>query len=424
MGEDQNKSGALARGFAATAAYLKRFAQWIAVGLALGLLGGLVGTAFCYGIQYATAFRNGHSWIIWLLPVGGLLIVWLYALGGSKPTDTNGVLLAIHSTSDIHASTGPLIFVSTVITHLLGGSAGREGAALQLGGVLGSGLGKLFHMDSEDLHLVIMCGMSAVFSALFGAPITAALFAIEVASVGIFQFSAILACLTSALTASAVAGSLGIHADRFPLADAFDFSVGNISAVALISLVCAVMSILYCVALRQGGRWWGKKLPNPYLRVAAGGLVIAVLTWALGTTAYNGAGMDVIEEAMAGKVLPWAFALKFLFTVVTMTSGYKGGEIVPAMFIGSTLGALLGNLLCLEPGLGAAVGLLGMFCGSLNCPISSVFLGIEMFGGANVKFYAIAAAISFMLSANYGLYKEQKIVYSKIRPEIIDRYTD
>lgn len=424
MGENPNKSGFLTRGFHATTAYLRFFLRWIAVGLVLGALGGLVGTAFCYAIQYATAFRNGHSWIIWLLPLGGLLIVWLYGLGGSKPTDTNGVLLAIHSASDIHGSTGPLIFLSTVITHLLGGSAGREGAALQLGGVLGSWLGKLFHMDTADNHLIIMCGMSAVFSALFGAPLTAALFAIEVASVGIFQFSAILACLTSALTASSVAGALGIHADRFPLESVFAFSVSNISAVVLISLACAVMSIIYCVALRQGGKWWGKKVPNPYLRAAAGGLLVAVLTWALGTTAYNGAGMDVIEEAMMGTVIPWAFALKFLFTVVTMTSGFKGGEIVPAMFIGSTLGALLGNMLCLEPGLGAAIGLLGMFCGSLNCPISSVFLGIEMFGGANVKFYAIAAAISFMLSANFGLYKEQKIVYSKIRPEVIDRYTD
>ena len=156
----------------------------------------------------------------------------------------------------------------------------------------------------------------------------------------------------------------------------------------------------------------------------AAGCLIALLTFALRTGDYNGAGMDVIAAAVAGNALPAAFALKLLFTVITMTSGYKGGEIVPAMFIGSTLGCVLGSLLGLEPGLGAAVGLIGMFCGSLNCPISSIFLGIELFGASNVQFYAIASAVSFILSANFGLYKEQKIVYSKLHPEFINRYTD
>ena len=149
-----------------------------------------------------------------------------------------------------------------------------------------------------------------------------------------------------------------------------------------------------------------------------------LLSVLLGTRDYNGAGMDVIAAAMQGHARPEAFALKMLFTVLTMTTGYKGGEIVPAMFIGATAGCVLGELFALAPGLGAAVGLLGMFCGSLNCPISAIFLGVEMFGGANIQYYAIAAAISFMLSANFGLYKEQKIVYSKIRAEFINRYTD
>ena len=157
---------------------------------------------------------------------------------------------------------------------------------------------------------------------------------------------------------------------------------------------------------------------------AAGGLAVAVLTWALGTTAYNGAGMDVIAAAMGGQANWYDFLLKLIFTVITMTSGYKGGEIVPAMFIGATLGCVLGSLLGLPAGLGAAVGLLGMFCGSLNCPLSSILLGAELFGGANIQFFAIAAAISYMLSANFGLYKEQKIVYSKIHPVYINRYTD
>ena len=407
-----------------TLLYIHGFLAWIGVGLALGILGGLVGAAFCYAIEYATLFRAGHSYIIWLLPVGGLLIVWLYGRRGMHPTDTNGILLAIHSPSDIPDVTAPLIFGSTALTHLLGGSAGREGAALQLGGVLGYRLGKLLKLDEKDVHLVVMCGMSAVFAALFGSPLTAAVFAIEVASVGILHFSAILPCLTSALTAAYLAKFLGAGAESFPLPAAFPFTFGNVGSVMAIAAVCAVVSIFYCVALRRGGKLWAKTLPNPYLRAAAGGLAVAVLTWALGTTAYNGAGMDVIAAAMGGQANWYDFLLKLIFTVITMTSGYKGGEIVPAMFIGATLGCVLGSLLGLPAGLGAAVGLLGMFCGSLNCPLSSILLGAELFGGANIQFFAIAAAISYMLSANFGLYKEQKIVYSKIHPVYINRYTD
>ncbi len=393
------------------------------MGLVVGLLGGLIGTAFCYAIEFATHFRTASPWIIWLLPVGGLAIVWLYHLRGLNPTDTNGVLLAVRSSSAIPGITVPLIFLSTAITHLLGGSAGREGAALQLGGAVGDWLNRRMKLDEKEGHLMVMCGMSAVFSALFGSPLTAAVFALEVTSVGILHFSAILPCLTSALTAVYLARFLGVHPEAFPLSDVFPFTFGNVGAVAGIAVVCAVVSIFYCIALRRGGKRWAALVPNPYLRVFIGGTLVAVLTWAMGTTDYNGAGMPVIAAAVAGRARPEAFLLKMLFTVITMTSGYKGGEIVPAMFIGATLGCTLGSLMGLPVGLGAAIGLIAMFCGSLNVPISSVFLGVELFGAGNIQFFAVTAAISYMLSANFGLYEEQKIVYSKFRPEFIDSYT-
>ena len=330
----------------------------------------------------------------------------------------------IHAPTSIPGSTAPLIFVGTTITHLFGGSAGREGAALQLGGVLGYQLGRALKLDEKDIHLIVMCGMSSVFSALFGSPLTAAVFAMEVASVGILHFSAILPCLTASLTAAYLASALGAAAETFPLGAAVPFTWASAGTVVAIAAACALLSIVYCIALRQGGKALGKAVPNSYLRVFLGGSAVVLLSVLLGTRDYNGAGMDVIAAAMQGHARPEAFALKMLFTVLTMTTGYKGGEIVPAMFIGATAGCVLGDLFGLAPGLGAAVGLLGMFCGSLNCPISAIFLGVEMFGGANIQYYAIAAAISFMLSANFGLYKEQKIVYSKIRAEFINRYTD
>ena len=361
-----------------TLRYVRTFVLWAAAGLVIGALGGLIGTAFCYAIREATQLRGAYPWLLYFLPAGGLLIVWLYRLRGMHPTDTNGVLLAIHAPTSIPGSTAPLIFVGTTITHLFGGSAGREGAALQLGGVLGYQLGRALKLDEKDIHLIVMCGMSSVFSALFGSPLGAAV----------------------------------------------PFTWASAGTVVSIAAACAVLSIVYCIALRQGGKALGKAVPNSYLRVFLGGSAVVLLSVLLGTRDYNGAGMDVIAAAMQGHARPEAFALKMLFTVLTMTTGYKGGEIVPAMFIGATAGCVLGDLFGLAPGLGAAVGLLGMFCGSLNCPISAIFLGVEMFGGANIQYYAIAAAISFMLSANFGLYKEQKIVYSKIRAEFINRYTD
>ena len=399
-------------------------ARWLLLAVPTGLVCGAVGTAFHLAVEHVTEWRAEHIWLLWLLPLAGLAIVALYKLTGCEGMGTNNVIRAVHSGESVSPLLVPAIFFGTVLTHLCGGSAGREGAALQLGGVLGYQLGRALKLDEKDIHLIVMCGMSSVFSALFGSPLTAAVFAMEVASVGILHFSAILPCLTASLTAAYLASALGAAAETFPLGTAVPFTWVSAGTVVAIAAACAVLSIVYCIALRQGGKALGKAVPNSYLRVFLGGSAVVLLSVLLGTRDYNGAGMDVIAAAMQGHARPEAFALKMLFTVLTMTTGYKGGEIVPAMFIGATAGCVLGDLFGLAPGLGAAVGLLGMFCGSLNCPISAIFLGVEMFGGANIQYYAIAAAISFMLSANFGLYKEQKIVYSKIRAEFINRYTD
>ena len=404
--------------------YIRAFMTWITAGLILGAAGGIVGGAFSLTVKHVTAFRLEHAWIVWLLPVGGLLITLLYHASGWRPTDTNGVLVALHQPKGISLSTGPIIFISASLSHLLGASVGREGAALQMGGVLGYGLVKLVKTQREDTEGIIMCGMSAVFAALFGTPLAAAFFAIEVASVGILKYNAIIPCLTSSFVAVKVANSMGASGDFFPINDAMPFFSGNILAVAAIAALAGLMSILYCTSLRQGEKLIDRFLPNYFIRAAAGGLLIALLTAAVGPR-YNGAGMNVIEAAVnEGTALPQDFIIKLFFTVISVTAGFKGGEIVPAMFIGSTLGCVVAPTLGLDPSLGAAVGLLAMFCGSLNCPISSILLGAELFGASNLYFFAIACAVSYMLSANFGLYKEQMIIYSKVKAKEIDHFTD
>ena len=398
-----------------TLRYVRTFVLWAAAGLVIGALGGLIGTAFCYAIREATQLRGAYPWLLYFLPAGGLLIVWLYRLRGMHPTDTNGVLLAIHAPTSIPGSTAPLIFVGTTITHLFGGSAGREGAALQLGGVLGYQLGRALKLDEKDIHLIVMCGMSSVFSALFGSPLTAAVFAMEVASVGILHFSAILPCLTASLTAAYLASALGAAAETFPLGAAVPFTWASAGTVVAIAAACAVLSIIYCIALRQGGKALGKAVPNSYLRVFLGGSAVVLLSVLLGTRDYNGAGMDVIAAAMQGHARPEAFALKMLFTVLTMTTGYKGGEIVPIFFTGATFGCAVAPLLGLAPGLGAALGMVALFCGCTNSPLASICLAIEVFGGQCVSLFALACAVSYMLSSYFSLYREQHFLHSKLR---------
>lgn len=398
--------------------------KWLLVGAVLGIVGGLVGTAFCHVLSLVTNLRQTFPVLILFLPVGGIIIVFLYKRCGFHPTDTNGVLLAIHTPASISGSTGPLIFIGTAITHLFGGSAGREGAALQLGGVLGWHAAKLLRQDERDTHIVVMAGMSAVFAALFGTPVTAAVFAMEVASVGIVHFSAIVPCLAASLTASHLAFYLGVAPESFALSTAPHLIGGNIAGTVIVAACCAVLSIVFCVGLKKGHVLSKKLIPNAYLRIAAAGLSVSLLSLLLGTTDYNGAGMQIVEEAIHGHARPEAFALKLVFTVLTMSCGYKGGEIVPAMFIGATAGCVLGELLGMPVGLGAAVGLLSMFCGSLNCPISAIFLGLELFGSEYLHFFAIASAISYILSGNFSLYSEQKIIYSKLHPMFIDKYAE
>ncbi|MBE6968662.1 MAG: chloride channel protein [Ruminococcaceae bacterium] len=404
-----------------TLEYVVGFLFWVLIGLLLGVVGGVIGGAFSLSIGIATSFRTANPWIIWLLPFAGLLIAYLYHLRSLRPTDTNGVLLALQRPGSVSAITAPLIFVSTVLTHLFGGSAGREGAALQMGGALGSVLAKYCKAREFERQSIIMCGMSAVFAALFGTPMAAAVFAMEVASVGVLQFAAIVPCLTSAITAANVARLMGAHAEAFPLHTVFSFDISNILLVVAVAAIVSVVSIVYCVGLHRTEHILAKCFPNPYVRIAAAGFAIAVLAWLLGTTDYNGAGTHIIERAMEGEARPEAFAVKLLFTFLTAGSGYKGGEIVPAMFIGSTLGCTLASLFGLDPALGAAIGLTAMFCGSLNCPISSLLLSVELFGAENMIFFAITCAVSYMLSANHSLYHQQKILYSKLRPELIHK---
>lgn len=399
-----------------------QFLKWTAVSGVIGLVVGLVGTAFFLGMSLVNSTRNEHPQLILGLPVAGLVIVFLYHIAHREnDKGTNSVILAVRSGERLPIVGAPLIFVSTILTHLFGGSAGREGAALQLGGSIGNWFGKLFHMNKRDDKIIIMCGMSACFSALFGTPMAAAVFSMEVVDVGIMYYSALVPCVFSALIAVGVARAFGVGGEAMTILEIPEFTFVSGGQIVIVAILCAVLSVAFCVLLHLTASQAKKLLPNPYIRIAVIGVVIVLITALLQTKDYMGAGMDIIERCIAeGEVKPEAFVLKMILTALTLGAGYKGGEIVPSFFVGATFGCAVGGLLGLSPSLCAAVGMVAVFCGVTNSPITSLMIALELFGMEALPYFLAGVAVSYMLSGYHSLYDTQKIVYSKYKAESLE----
>lgn len=398
--------------------------KWIIFAIIVGAIVGLCGTAFYFALSLVTVLRTQNTWLIFLLPLGGLGIVAMYRfLHNEKDTGTNLVISAIHSDDELPLRMAPLIFVSTLITHLFGGSAGREGAALQMGGSIGNALGKLFRFDDKDKHVMIMCGMSAAFSALFGTPMAAAILPMEMVSVGVMYYIALVPCVISSLVAHGIAYSFGVSNEMFIIRSIPKFGIITSIEISVLAILCALVSILFCVLLHKSEDLYKRFFTNPYIRVIAGGCIIIVLTLLVGNQDYNGTGINIIEHCINGTVRPEAFLLKMIFTVLTLGAGYKGGEIVPSFFTGAAFGCLFGNLLGFSPTLCTAVGMTAVFCGVTNCPITSLLISFELFGYDGMPYFLLATALSYMLSGYFGLYRSQKIVYSKYKTNYINKAT-
>lgn len=405
--------------------YVKTFIKWLILATITGGVGGLAGTFFSKCITYVTRMRNKNEWLILLLPLGGLLIVFLYRITKmDKNAGTDSVIKSVRSEDKVPFLLAPMIFIGTVITHLFGGSVGREGAALQLGGSIGEMTGRFLRLDENDMHVVRLCGMSTVFSVLFGTPLTATIFALEVISVGIIHYSAFIPCLLSAVLSYKISLLFGVIPETYSMPFVPFLSIVTFFKTIILGIVCAIVSIAFCVGIFGTNKLFSRWIKNPYIRIFVGGVIIAGLTYLLGTTDYNGAGMNIIDAAVIeGKAIPYAFALKMLFTMITIGCGFKGGEIVPTLFIGATLGCTVGHIMGLYPPFAAALGMVGMFCGVVNCPIAAIMLSVELFGSKGLVLFATVAAVSYMMSGYYGLYGGQKIIYSKLRTEFIDIYT-
>ena len=391
--------------------------QWFFLAIPTGLACGLVGTLFHLSVERVTELRAGQPWLLFLLPAAGLLITALYKVTKCEGVGTNNVIRAVQSGEPVSILLVPAIFLGTVLTHLCGGSAGREGAALQMGGSIGWNVGALLHLKDHDRRTATICGMAAFFSALFGTPLTAALFAMMVEDVGLTFTSAFVPAFTSALIAYGCSLAFGIAPTHFALT-APELTVWNAFLVILLGFACAAVSRLFCGLLHFMEHKVPQLLPNPWLRIFVGGVAVIAFSYLFGVGRYNGAGMGVITAAVEqGEALPWDFLCKIFLTALTLSCGFKGGEVVPSFFVGATFGCVFGPLLGLPAGFAAAVGLVSVFCGATNALIPSILLGFELFSGAGLELIALGCGICYMLSGHHGLYNSQTFVTNKLRPE-------
>lgn len=404
--------------------YTRTLFKWLCVAGSTGALCGLIGSLFHIGVKCASEMLGRFPWLLFCLPLAGLIIVAIYKLTKTEGLGTDAIIEAVQMGKKLPFWLLPAIFFGTVLTHLCGGSAGREGAALQMGGTIGQNLGRAMHLDNWDLRIATLGGMAAFFAALFGTPLSATIFSITVIRIGTFYPAAYVPCLIASLVAYGISRFLGVEPTRFiviaPSPDLMLFF-----RVAGLAILCALVSMLFCRMLlfvRQTMERW---IPNPWIRAAVGGGLIILLTFLVGCRDYNGTGMGIITETIQmGTGKPEAFLLKILFTAITLGAGFRGGEVVPAFFIGASFGCTVGPLLGIPAEFSAALGLVSVFCGVTNCPLTSIMLSVELFGANGMWYFALSCGLSYMLSGYSGLYSSQTILYSKLRAQYINVHTN
>ncbi len=396
--------------------YARAFVVWTLMAAAVGAVCGVIGGLFAITVEEATHLRQHTPWLPYLMPVAGLLIAGLYKLLKLPLTiGTDEIIKTVRTQEGVSLKMAPAIFISTALTHLTGGSAGREGAALQLGGSIGVAMSRMAKPLGDNRRIFQLCGMAALFSALFGTPLAATIFVVEIIDIGRINHRALLPCLISALTAKLVAIAIGAPAELFPLAGGLAETTWlTLLQSAGVGLCCGVVAVIFCHAMHLSGRYLRKAVPNDFLRIALGGAVVALLALLLGTADYQGSGMHVILEALKGHAAPEAFLLKILFTALTLGVGFKGGEIVPSFFVGATLGCVVAPLIGFDPALGAGIGIIATFCGVTNGALASMVLSVELFGAEYLPLFGIACAVSYALSGHISLYHSQEFLEPKM----------
>jgi H+/Cl- antiporter ClcA len=398
---------------------------WTSLSSAVGALCGLASAAFLYGLYWATELRESHPGWLWGLPLAGLLIYWLYARLGQQAAGGNNLLLErIQApTGDVTWRMAPLIAITTIITHLFGGSAGREGTAVQMGGSLANLFSNPLRLSGEQRRVLLMSGVSGGFGAVFGTPLAGTLFGLEVAAVGRLRYEGLVPCLVASIVGDRVCRLVGPEHHHYHLSDVPDISLGLLALVVLAGLVFGWVSRCFAETTRWVERTGQRWLPMAWLRPVVGGIVVIGLVQIVNDRDYLGLSLPLIDAAFepVGSIWVWGFALKLLFTAVTLGSGFKGGEVTPLFCIGAMLGHSFASLTGQSTSLFAALGFVAVFAGAANTPLACLVMGIELFGESLAVPLAVACIASYGVSGHRGIYLAQVVEVPKAGARYLER---
>jgi H+/Cl- antiporter ClcA len=390
-------------------------ARWIPIASAVGIMAGSASALLLVSLTLATDLREAHRWLILLLAPSGLFIGYLYKyLGSSVEAGNNLILEEVHDPkSAIPLRMTPLVLLGTFATHLFGGSAGREGTAIQTGASLADQLTRPLRLMPRDRRILLMAGISAGFASVFGTPLAGAIFGIEVLAFGKLSYDAIAPCFLAAFVGDLVTKAWGVQHTIYRVSEVPTLTVGGILSSMVAGVAFGLVGMAFAKATHTVSHTARRLISFAPLRPFCGGLIVSAAVLLIGTTRYIGLGIPTIVASFSGKLPVYDFAGKFVFTALTIGTGFKGGEVTPLFFIGSTLGNALSRILPLPTSLLAGMGFVAVFAGAANTPIASTLMAVELFGAEAGAYAAIACVISYLFSGHSGIYQAQRVGKSK-----------
>jgi len=391
--------------------------RWVGLGAVVGVLAGLSSAAFLETLDWATDARIDHPNLLYLLPVGGLIIGLTYHYLGGRSAGGNSLIIdEIHEpTAWVPRRMAPLVFGGTVVTHLLGGSAGREGTAIQMSGSLTDLFSRIVGLKPDDRRLMLIAALGGGFGAVFGVPLAGCVFALEVQAVGRMRYDALVPALTASLVGDLVVRGLGVSHTPLPHLATVHLTAGLTAKVALAGAAFGLTSLAFTQLTHGMRQAAAATIPWAPLRTVLGGVAVITLTLVVGNRDYLGLSIPLITKATAGGagIVAGAFAIKLIFTAVTLGTGFPGGEVTPLFVIGATLGITLARLLGVPLPLLAAIGFVAVFAGAANTPLACTIMGVELFGGSGVVLFGVACVMSYIFSSHRGIYESQRVEVAK-----------
>lgn len=396
--------------------------RWCLLGSCVGLLTGAASAAFLIGLSWATDTREASPELVWLLPIGGIAIGWVYSRFGKDVEGGNNLLLErIHEAGgNVSWRMAPLIALSTIGTHLFGGSAGREGTAVQMGGSLSDLVARAFRLPSADRRIILMSGISGGFGAVFGTPLAGCVFGLEVLVVGRIRYDALVPCFAASVVGDMACRELGIHHNMYVIDVPPRITLAFLAWTALAGCCFGAASLIFAELTHVVQHLAKRAVKRAWLRPAAGGIAVIGLTYLIGSRDYLGLSLGLIERSFAPQgVVPWAFALKIAFTALTLGTGFKGGEVTPLFCIGATLGAAFASATGQPTSAFAALGFVSVFAGAANTPLACILMGLELFGPGLAVPLTLACIVSYITSGHRGIYMSQRVDTTKAMSVIV-----